>query len=324
MIRRAIAIRAALRERTCLSQMSLPQTRMTETPDILCIGSVLWDIIGRSTRAMQAGSDVPGRITRLPGGVAMNIAMTLKRFDMHPALLSVVGQDLDGQELIAAAEVLGLNTDFLYRSQDLPTDRYMAIEGSNGLIAAVADAHSLEAAGDKILRPLADGRLGQADRPFEGMIALDGNLTVGLLAHIATSSLFDGADLRIAPASPGKAERLLPLLGHPGATLYVNVEEAELILGCEFGDASLAALAFVARGANRAVVTHGPNAAAKADGDGCVLALPPAVLSSRVTGAGDTFMAAHIAAELRGAGALQALQSASNAAAAYVSGKSEG
>jgi len=100
---------------------------MTQTPDILCIGSVLWDVIGRSTRAMQAGSDVPGRITRLPGGVAMNIAMTLKRFDLQPALLSVVGQDFDGQELIAAAEVLGLNTEYLYRSQDLPTDRYMAI-----------------------------------------------------------------------------------------------------------------------------------------------------------------------------------------------------
>lgn len=95
-------------------------------------------------------------------------------------------------------------------------------------------------------------------------------------------------------------------------------------MGRDFSDAAEAASALVARGANRAVVTHGPKAAAKADGDGCVLALPPAVLASRVTGAGDTFMAAHIAAELRGAGALQALQAASNAAAAYVSGKSEG
>ena len=67
----------------------------------------------------------------------------------------------------------------------------MAIEGSNGLIAAIADAHSLEAAGDKILRPLADGRLGRAERPFRGLIALDGNLTVGLLAQIAASPLFD-------------------------------------------------------------------------------------------------------------------------------------
>ena len=53
------------------------------TPDILCIGSVLWDIIGRSPAAMRLGSDVPGRITRLPGGVAMNIAMTLARFGLR-------------------------------------------------------------------------------------------------------------------------------------------------------------------------------------------------------------------------------------------------
>jgi len=48
-------------------------------PPILCIGSVLWDIIGRAPRAMRQGSDVAGRITQLPGGVALNIAMTFTR-----------------------------------------------------------------------------------------------------------------------------------------------------------------------------------------------------------------------------------------------------
>ena len=285
---------------------------------------MLWDVIGRSTRAMQAGSDVPGRITRLPGGVAMNIAMTLRRFDLHPSLLSVVGQDPEGIELIKAAEVLDLDTQYLYRSQDLPTDQYMAIEGSNGMIAAIADAHSLEAAGDKILLPLADGRIGTAEKPFVGLIALDGNLTATLLAQIATSPLFGTSDLRIAPASPDKAERLLPLLGHKGATLYVNVEEAGLLCQTEFENSQTAAQSLVTRGANRALVTDGPETAALADAQGCVTATPPAVLASRVTGAGDTFMAAHIAAELRGQHGVAALQSASNAAAAYVSGKSEG
>ncbi|HHI71560.1 MAG TPA: kinase, partial [Rhodobacteraceae bacterium] len=44
---------------------------MNTPPDILCIGSVLWDVIGRAASHMRQGSDVPGRITRLPGGVAM-------------------------------------------------------------------------------------------------------------------------------------------------------------------------------------------------------------------------------------------------------------
>jgi pseudouridine kinase len=302
----------------------LSQADMQKPPEILCIGSVLWDVIGRSTQAMQAGSDVPGRVTRLPGGVAMNIAMTLRRFDLRPALLSVVGQDSEGIELIRKAEALDLNMNFLYRSEDLPTDQYLAIEGSNGMIAAVADAHSLEAVGDKILAPLENGLLGTAERPFEGLIALDGNLTLALLAQIAASPLFTKCDLRIAPASPGKAERLLPLLGHKGATLYVNVEEAELLCQQSFSDAQVAAQTLVARGSNRVLVTHGPKVAALADSQVCVLAAPPAVLPSRVTGAGDTFMAAHIAAELRGLRGVKALQSASNSAAAYVAGKSEG
>ena len=302
----------------------MSQADMQKPPQILCIGSVLWDVIGRSTQAMQAGSDVPGRVTRLPGGVAMNIAMTLRRFDLRPALLSVVGQDSEGVELIRKAEALDLNMNFLYRSEDLPTDQYLAIEGSNGMIAAVADAHSLEAVGDKILAPLENGLLGTAERPFEGLIALDGNLTLALLAQIAASPLFTKCDLRIAPASPGKAERLLPLLGHKGATLYVNVEEAELLCQQSFSDAQVAAQTLVARGSNRVLVTHGPKVAALADSQVCVLAAPPAVIPSRVTGAGDTFMAAHIAAELRGLRGVKALQSASNSAAAYVAGKSEG
>ncbi|RMH40599.1 MAG: kinase, partial [Alphaproteobacteria bacterium] len=55
---------------------------MKARPDILCIGSVLWDIIGRSASHMRVGSDVPGRISRLPGGVAMNIAATVTRFGL--------------------------------------------------------------------------------------------------------------------------------------------------------------------------------------------------------------------------------------------------
>jgi sugar/nucleoside kinase (ribokinase family) len=291
-------------------------------PDILCIGSVLWDIIGRAPAALRLGSDVPGRITRLPGGVAMNIAMTLRRFGLTPALLSAIGRDADGDDLLAACDRMGLVTHTLYRSDDLPTDRYMAIEGANGLIAAIADAHSLEAAGDKILRPLADGRLGSAQAPYPGLIALDGNLTEALLATIATSPLFAAADLRVAPASPGKAERLLPLLAHPRATLYVNLEEAGLLAKARFATAPDAAAALIARGATRVLVTDGGRPCAEGTaGASVIIDVPPPVLVTRVTGAGDTFMAAHIVAERRGAARSTALATALQAAADYVSGE---
>ncbi|SIT78451.1 Sugar or nucleoside kinase, ribokinase family [Yoonia rosea] len=294
---------------------------MTKTPDILCIGSVLWDVIGRAASHMRVGSDVPGRITRLPGGVAMNIAMTLRRFSMTPALLTTVGRDAEGEELMGEAIRMGMICDYMYRSDDLPTDVYMAIEGANGLVAAIADAHSLEAAGEKILRPLADGRLGSAETPFAGLVALDGNLTEELLQVIATSPLFAATDLRVAPASPGKAERLLALVGHPSATLYVNLEEAGLLCQSAFETSADAAVALIKRGAHRVLVTDGGKSASEGTAGDIITQTPPAVMVTRVTGAGDTFMAAHIASEAQGMDRAASLTRALNAAATYVSGE---
>ncbi|MVO14458.1 PfkB family carbohydrate kinase [Parasedimentitalea huanghaiensis] len=297
------------------------QNSKSDKINILCIGSVLWDIIGRSRMEMQRGSDMPGRITRLPGGVAMNIAMTLARFGLKPALLSAIGRDEEGNELVNACLRLGLLTDHIYRSEDLPTDRYMAVEGANGLIAAIADAHSLEAAGDKILRPLRDGSLGSSRHPYSGLVALDGNLTLSLLDDIAAAPEFSAADLRVAPASPGKAERLRPFLNRNRGTLYVNLEEAGLMCQAEFSDSLTAAQAMLDRGASRVLVTDGGSSATEAGPDAPITLSPPRVTVARVTGAGDTFMAAHIAAEARGEPREIALASALKAAATYVSGE---
>lgn len=294
----------------------------TRTPSpILCIGSVLWDMIGRASGPMRQGADLPGRITRLPGGVALNIAVALTRFGLAPTLLTAIGRDAEGEELIAACARLGLGTEHIYRPDDLPTDRYMAVEGSNGLIAAIADAFSLEAAGARILTPLTEGVLGHAEAPFAGTIALDGNLTADLLAEIAVSPAFAAADLRVAPASPGKAERLAPFLSHKRSTLYVNLEEAGLLCGTRFDDAETAAAALAAQGATRVLVTDGARPAADAHAQGVISLAPPAVSVARVTGAGDTFMAAHIAAEAEGQAREAALARALAAAARYVSGE---
>jgi pseudouridine kinase len=294
---------------------------MTDQPDILCIGACLWDVIGRTAQPMEPGADVPGRIARGPGGVALNAALTLARLGLRPALLTAIGRDAAGDELVAACTAHGLLMHLAHRPDDLPTDIYMAIEAANGLVAAIADAHSLEAAGARILAPLADGRLGNAERPWQGTIVLDGNLTQALLADIAADPYLAEADLRLAPASPGKAERLRPLLAHPRATLYVNLAEASLLAGRTLADAPQAAAALRAQGASRVLVTDGGRTCALAGPFGTVTATPPIVAVARVTGAGDTLLAAHIVAERRGAAPEAALAAALTAAADHVSGK---
>ncbi|MFN3274156.1 MAG: PfkB family carbohydrate kinase [Paracoccus sp. (in: a-proteobacteria)] len=289
---------------------------MTKTPDILCIGAMLWDVIGRAPRRMAPGADVPGRIRHLPGGVALNVAVALARWGLSPAVLSAVGRDPEGEALIAQAARLGVLTGYLSRDTGLPTDCYMGIEDSEGLIAAIADAHSLEQAGAAILTPL------DALPHWTGPVVLDGNLTEDLLDRIARDPRLTGADLRVVPASPGKAERLEPLIAARRGCFYLNRLEAEILAGRAYPDAASAAEAVVARGAARVLVTDGANPAAEAVAGGPTLThRPPAVTIARVTGAGDCFLAAHLAAELDHQPRDAALARAVSAAAAHVSGK---
>ncbi len=286
---------------------------------ILCIGSVLWDIVGRTPRKMSAGEDVPGHILRIPGGVAMNIAMALRMHDLPVSLLSALGDDSGGRELLLNCAARGMDTQFIFVSPDHPTDQYMAIEGENGLIAAIADAHSLEELADQVIAPLQDGRLGTPEKPYTGMIICEGNLPQTTLAHIAGAPEFNAADIRLAPASPGKAERLSPFRSHKQATAYLNLIEANILLEAKINNSAEAARRLVANGLYRAIVTDGPAPASIAVGRDVITLPPPDVKVLRVTGAGDVFMASHIAAEINGLKDTPALQFALETTAKYIS-----
>lgn len=291
----------------------------------VCIGSVLWDVVGCSAALLERGNDMPGIITRQPGGVAYNIAERLANLGHAPLLLTALGDDPEGHALMRHCAALNMQTQLIHISQEWHTDKYMAIEDPRGLVAALADAHSLEKAGDAILGALQDGRLGSKEQPFEGMVILDGNLTEALLEQIAQSAYFAACDLRVIPASPGKAHRLGPFFEASHARFYVNLIEAQTLCQRLFAGAEEAALAMVARGAKRAIVTDGaaPVCDAIAGGAAIIVEVPPAPRLRRVTGAGDTFMAAHIHAELGGADRSAALNAAVQAARDFVTAKED-
>ncbi len=282
-----------------------------------CIGAVLWDVIGRTAEPLARGDDRPGRIARSPGGVALNVAAALAAAGLDPVLIGRVGADRDGADLLAHAVRSGIDCSLVL--QDAPaTDCYMAIETPAGLFAALADTPALEGARTRLLAPFAEGPLGRPDRPWAGPVVIDGNLPAPLFSRIARAPELAAADLRIASASPGKAGHLRPLLGHPRATLYLNLAEANALLPDPAPDAPAAARALAALGARRAIVTHGPDMAADADRDACHQASPPAVTACRVTGAGDVLLATHLAAELAGRPRPAALTDALAAASAHV------
>ncbi|MDS9468103.1 PfkB family carbohydrate kinase [Paracoccus sp. MBLB3053] len=292
---------------------------MTEKPGIICVGAMLWDVIGHSPVRLKPGEDVAGLIHQRPGGVALNVAVALARHGLAPAILSAVARDGPGEGLITETHRLGVATDWLWRDGPKPTDLYMAIETPDGLFAAIADAHGLEAAGTAILSPLENGTLGSSVVPWEGTLVVDGNLTQDTLAIMAEAPFLSRAFLRIVPASPDKAERLVPLLNHPNAIFHINLAEAEALAGRPLDGAIEAAEAIAALGAARVLVTDGPRSAAEAArGLPTIIQTPPCVEARHVTGAGDAFLATHLAAELAGASREQALDQAIQAATKHI------
>ena len=292
---------------------------MKKKPDIICIGSVLWDIIGRSTAKMNLAADQPGKIIRIPGGVALNLAMSLQQNGFNSLILSVIGKDHEGDQLIEELKSRRIITDYIYRTNEFPTDSYMAIEGSNGLVGAIADTQTLEKCEKNIFSPLQNGTLGDVKNLWSGLIALDGNLTETLLKQINTDSLFKKADIRIAPASPGKALRLRTCLNGNVGTVYVNLEEANLILNQNHKTSRLAAKALTNIGFRRAIVTNGEKPVTVSENHNLISLTPPIVKVTRVTGAGDVFMASHIQAEMVGQKNENAIISALNQTAKYIS-----
>lgn len=258
------------------------------TPPVLCVGAAHWDLIGRAAAPLAPGDDVPGRVTRRPGGVALNVALAFAALGRRSAVVAAIARDPAGDELVALLVGHGVDCSGLVR-EGAATDAYLAVEDASGaLFAAVADCAGLERAGDDLLRAL---RLA----PTGGRIVADGNLPPRVLLEIAATAARTGGRLAVAAASPAKVERLGPLLRTPGLALYLNRLEAEALCGAALPDSRAAAAALLARGAAEVVVTDGPGLATHATAAATVSLAPPRA-SGGATGAGDAFLAAHLAA----------------------------
>jgi pseudouridine kinase len=283
----------------------------------LCIGAAHWDVIGRTRLPLPPGADVPGRITRQPGGVARNVAHALARSGAATALVAAVGRDAPGAALVAGLAAAGVDCRGLLTTGE-PTDAYVAIEDAAGALhAAVADCTGLERAGLRLLAPLRDGRLAGPGAPWRGTAVLDGNLPDTIMA-----ALLDGADLAgplaIVPASPAKSAALAPLLSGRPVTLYLNRREAEAFCGAAFADSLAAAAAVAAHPGVSAIVTDGAGPVTAAAAGEIVRVRPPAVAARSVTGAGDALVAAHLVACAEGCDAAAALERAVATATAHV------
>ncbi|MCF7687811.1 MAG: carbohydrate kinase [Cephaloticoccus sp.] len=87
------------------------------SPRMLCFGEILWDFL-------------PDGI--FPGGAPFNVAYHLRQLEVETHLISAVGWDLLGDELLRRLRHWGLSTETIERHQGLPTGYVVATLGASG------------------------------------------------------------------------------------------------------------------------------------------------------------------------------------------------
>ena len=256
---------------------------------IAVIGGMNLDIGGSAHGALRLRDSNPGQISLRPGGVGRNIAHNLCLLGAEVSLVSAVGEDAFGRELLASCEALGMDVSM---TQVRPRERssaYLYVNDDGGdMLLAVSDMDIVDRITPDSLTPLLE-RLNSCDA-----VVLDANLSQASLRFLAEKLT---VPLYADPVSAAKAAKLLPILPRLRA-LKPNRLEAEALTG--ESDPVQAARQLLRRGVKRVLLTLGEEGMKAAEGDR-VLRLPRRrVAVVNTTGAGDAATAAMVWADLQG------------------------
>ena len=169
-------------------------------PYVVVIGGANVDVKARSTGHAVSRTSNPGTAVLGAGGVGRNIAENLARLGTSTHLVTAVGADPLGDQLIASTREAGVGVEHVARL-DMPTGSYTAVLDHDGeLLVAIASMAATEAMGAAEVEAAADLISGAS------LLVLDGNL--GTAALDAARGLAGDVPLVLDPVSVPKAERV--------------------------------------------------------------------------------------------------------------------
>ncbi len=191
---------------------------------ILVIGSANLDIKGRLFEPPIAGSSNSAAIRTSHGGVARNIAENLARLGAPVALLTAVGDDLGGVELLRHAETQGIDVSRALTIPDEATGVYLAALDTNGDLAIGLDDL-------RIMRHITSAYLARHFDAFAAcdMVVVDMNLATDAMETVLRMARAAGKPVCVDPTSDERASHLGPYLSQIDI-ITPNMSEAEAIL----------------------------------------------------------------------------------------------
>ncbi|HER27653.1 MAG TPA: sugar kinase, partial [Rhodospirillales bacterium] len=108
---------------------------MPDSAAILAIGGLHFDTVAQGQAPVQMKASNPVRCHRFVGGVAHNIACDMAALGTRSCLMSLVGQDADGDGVIAETTKRGVDLALVARSPTVKTASYTAVLEPDGELA---------------------------------------------------------------------------------------------------------------------------------------------------------------------------------------------
>ena len=258
---------------------------------VLVLGAAGIDLIGRLESDLKPATSNPARIRRSYGGVARNVAENLARLGQPVRLITVVGEDTSGDEMLEYTAKAGVDISAVLRSKEFPTGYYMGVVNNNGVLQYALDDM-------RLLDEITPHYLKEREELFKSasLIFVDANLPVKVLRAAVTLAKRAKIPICADPTSSSLAERLPAFL--PKIYLVTpNCKEASVLTGLTFEagerDSALeAARALVNQGVKVALVALAEFGVvyATSETSGYVPAMRTSI--SDPTGAGDALTAA--------------------------------
>ncbi len=276
-------------------------SELLPNPDghVLVIGGAGIDIVGRLRGELRQGSSTPAQIRSSFGGVARNVAENLARLGQSVRLITVVGDDQDGERLVHSLNAAGVNTEAVLRIPQAATSAYLAVvDGQGQLRFALDDMRAMGSLTPTVIRGC-EGMFKDASLLF-----IDGNLPKDTLRTVMSLARRARLPVCADPTSVTLAARLIP---HLNRFFLMTPNMAEAAIICEDGtpgssrkQALERAKFMVLKGVKIAIITMGEQGLcyATSDSSGYLPAIKTTILDP--TGAGDALSAAVIFALLNG------------------------
>ncbi len=222
---------------------------------VLLVGAILLDVKGKPQAGLEPGVSNPAAIRSTRGGTARNVAENLALLGADVYLISAVGDDLPGKQLLEQTAASGVHVDTVQVIEGASTGTYVAVlEDDGSLSVAMDDVRVMAAITPDLLET---HRALFADA---AMIMMDGSLLPETMAKVVELAQEYDVPLVADPSSTRVAYKLRPYLSHLHLVVPNEREAAEL---CELefdendADAGLyLARALVKAGVEHAVVTR--------------------------------------------------------------------